>query len=213
MSDILEGFGRQLTAAISPPMTFAVERAFADNFIGLDGFIYIPSHMEQTGRYIANVFDMVQKTRISARYVNGVYRGVDCLDFNIPSTKGLRGMYLISYHHPITGERSFYIGTTIRDPRDRIGKFVRMISTGIIGKDENGAASKKWISKHGMTLDYASAVFIPIDMPQKKLRELEGWVTKNYRDMYPGTVLNTVVNPTLTLEKRNESITPPLLGI
>ena len=64
-----------------------------------------------------------------------------------------------------------------------------------------------------MTLDYASAVFIPIDMPQKKLRELEGWVTKNYRDMYPGTVLNTVVNPTLTLEKRNESITPPLLGI
>jgi hypothetical protein len=212
MSVILEGLSKQLVAA-SGPLTFAFERALSDNLIGLDGFIYIPSHMEQTGRYLANVFDMVQKTRISAKYVNGVYKGVNCLDFNIPSIKGLRGMYLISYHHPITEERSFYIGSTIRDPRDRIGKFVRMISTGIVGKDENGAASKKWISKHGMTLDYATAVFIPIDMPQKKLRELEGWVAKYYGELYPGSVLNTVVNPTLTLEKKNIPITPPLLGI
>lgn len=207
------------------PMTLAVEKAFADDLLGLDGTLPIPE-MELKTRYIANILDIVEKTRIAPRYVNGVYDGFDCLDFNIPSKKNLKGIYIIQYLHPITGERSIYIGTTIRDPRERIGKFVRIVATGTIpmGKSatgkkwsESGAAAKKWIARHGMTLDYATAVFIPLDMTQQQLRGtdgLEGHVIRYLRQLYPNSVLNDKDKTTLTLEKNNLlPPTPSLEGI
>jgi len=199
------------------PTTLAVE-----NLLGLDGTLPIPE-MELKTRYIASILDIVEKTRIAPHYVNGVYKGFNCLDFNIPSKKKLKGIYLIQYLHPITGERSIYIGTTINDPRERIGKFVRIVSTGKIpsgksaaGKkwNESGAAAMKWIARHGTTLDYATAVFIPLDMTQKQLRGtdgLEGHVIRYFRELYPNSVINERDNPTLTLEKKTQ--TPALDGI
>lgn len=206
------------------PMTLATEHAFTDELLGLDGTLIIPSDMEFKSLYIANMLDMLQKTRIAPEYVNGVYKGFDCLDYNIPSGKTLRGIYMIQYLHPITGERSIYIGTTIQDPRDRIGKFVRIVSTGKVpsGKNragkrwsESGAAALKWVERHGMTLDYATAIFIPLDMTQKQLRDkkdgVEGHVIRYLRKLYPDSVLNVQDNTTLTLEKKIP--TPALDGL
>jgi hypothetical protein len=195
------------------PASLSVENVIADDLVGLDGYIPLPSHMEQTGRYIANMFVMLKKTRIAPRYVKGVYKGVDCVDFNIPSRK-MHGIYLISYDHPIGEDRSGYIGTTIDNPRSRLGKFVKAVATGQVRDDENGAAAMKWIAKHGNKLDYASAIFIPIDLPQRKLRGtngLEGWVIRYFNEKYPNYLLNTNENPTLTLEKKIP--TPALEGI
>lgn len=197
---------------LSPTLQVAA-RVLDDTLYGLDDTLILPKYEDFLSEYVSMVFTVTKKTRISPRYSStGEYKGIDFLDYNIPSIKGTRGLYVIFYEHPISGDVSVYVGSTIRDPRERIGKFVRRVMTDL--GDDDIAAANKWIKKHGRTMDYASAIFIPIDAPQSMLRALEDGVIEYYNGFYPsGTVLNSI-SPQITLEhKRKSPDTPALLDI
>lgn len=195
------------------PVVESCARALNGTLYGLDGTLILPQYVDFLSEYVSMVLTMTEKTRITARYSpTGEYKGIDFLDYNIPSIKGTRGLYVIYYEHPISGEVSVYVGSTIRDPRERIGKFVRRVMTDL--GDDDIAAANKWIKKHGRTMDYASAIFIPIDAPQTMLRALEDGVIEFYNGLYPAnTVLNSI-SPNITLEQKRQSpATPALLDI
>lgn len=165
----------------------------------------IPSYDELKGKYFGDMLMEMEQSRIIPQFTRtGVWKGIEFDGPNIPSSAG-DGVYLIGYTHPIDEVGSLYVGSTDRsevgDPRERICKIARQIMTGHVNKNESDAAARKWVGKHGRTLDHAWAVFLPFDEAQDVVRGIEGSVVDYYRHVFPSHVINTN-KPTLTLQKK-----------
>lgn len=175
---------------------------------GLDGKLIIHPYNEYIASHIGVYLDILATKHPIKDKQNdfGKYCGITA---NIPSKS--KGIYVIGYKHPITGAESYYIGSSVKCIRDRLGMMARLIMTGKANGKESLTVPNRWVEKHGRNFDYAFFSYCELDFPQAKMRAIETLVTDYYREMFGPDVINAAESATLTLEKKIP--TPALDGL
>jgi len=179
-----------------------------DDIISVDGTPIIPTYEQCLGSYVGTYLDVIaERITFKPNYdSNGKYCGVVA---DLPSK--ITGFYCIGYEHPIDGTASYYVGSTIKCIRDRLGMLSRLVMTGKATGNESLTVANKWVEKHGRNLDYAFITYFPSNFPQTKLRKVETEVLNHYRRLFGTDVLNVAEKAVRTLEWSPP--TPPLEGL
>ena len=200
---------KTVLSPISAGVTLCLEKYLQDTPISIDNIPVLPSHNEFLGSYIGTYLDLfAEKIPVSIKYTaNGKYDGVSAsLDSK------MHGFYCIGYEHPIDGNPSYYIGSSIKCIRDRLGMMARLVITGKATGNESLTVPNRWVKKHGRNFDYAFITYFPTrDMKQSRMRPIETSVTNHFRRIYMNDVLNIAKKAVNTIERKEP--TPVLEGL
>ena len=177
---------------------------------GIDGYPVLYSHQEFLADMIARYFEnSATEYVVSPKFDGREYSGI-----NLDLKSDLKGWYALEHTHPITGEKTINIGSTIYCVRRRINEKIRHV---IIGVGTQDAFARDWINRVGKNVDYTCVKFLPMERAEIKqsfLRDIEGYLIKWYRNKYGNkAVINIEENPTVTLNTQIVETTPALEGI